>query len=233
MAIVLPEYRWPVWREEIVRGLREQFLRPQIRELERGLREAQEEIRRIPLLSPTARREALRGALAGFGRALARLGVAATREAQAMYAPRFEAAQRRALAEFGALERARREALEREWRTAERIAEQEWRARQAELERRWRAAQAELERKWRTTERISTQDWQAAQAAMERAWRTRERVGAQQWRSAEAALERKWRTGGRIAAQDWQTIRDAMEEVQGIGRGMIVGRTFIRTGLMF
>jgi len=189
MAIILPEYRWPFWREEVVRGLREQFLRPQIRELERGLREIQEEIRRMPLISPTARREMLRGALMGFGEALARAREAALREARAMYAPRFEAARQRALVEFGALERARQAALERAWRTRERIAGQEW-----------RAAQEALEREWRTAERLGMQEWRARMAELER-----------QWRTAEAEKQRAWQAGQAELARQWQAEQNRLE----------------------
>ena len=113
------EYKPPEYNEQQVQAYQQEALAPALGALRRGLREVQAG----RFASPSARREALRGAVRGYGEALAPLQVGAGAQARQRYDIQYRqdilAEQQRVAAEERLEEREYRESL-RDEATAER-----------------------------------------------------------------------------------------------------------------
>ncbi len=105
------KYRPPVYDERQIRAYQQEALAPGVS----GLRRSMREVQAGRYKSPTARREALRGAMRGYGEALAPLQVGAGAQARQRYNIQYQQAiaaeQQRVAAEERAAERAYQESL--------------------------------------------------------------------------------------------------------------------------
>lgn len=94
----MPEFNLPVWDEGKIGSLAQKAAGPGLREMKKGLREAQGRYYE----NPNVRRMTLRDAMAGYGMGIEKVMAGARREAQAEYAQEFAPQMTKAQMEYQA-----------------------------------------------------------------------------------------------------------------------------------